>query len=288
MNPVFLLRLAFDFTAVSLLVIGLAYWWLGNAVHELAGTAMFVLLIVHNIFNRRWYGAVKQTRAEPRSLFNVAITFVLMIAMLALLITSVLISNTLAGFIPAFGTFTARQVHIFAGYWALVIVAIHLGLRWPLLMAFARNLFGITQSSAARTLALRLLAVAIAVYGVWSSFALGIGSKLAMQMTLDWWNFEESAAGFFVHCIAIAGLYIFLTYYILKWVQQRKRRTPAVAVAALSLFFAVSSAETNAQAQADGEQGRSSRRRQSLARSPATPGLRGLRSSDTAVGQPHL
>ena len=136
----------------------------------------------------------------------------------------------MSGFIPAFGGFTARQIHIFAGYWVLVIVAIHLGLRWPLLMAFARNLFGITQPSAARTLALRLLAVAIAIYGVWSSFALGIGSKLAMQMTLDWWNFEESVAGFFVHCIAIAGLYIFLTYYAMKWVQQRKRRTPAVAL----------------------------------------------------------
>ncbi len=122
-------------------------------------------------------------------------------------------------------------------------------------MSVVRNLFGITQASLVRTLMLRLLAVAIAVHGVWSSFALGIGSKLAMQMTLDWWNFEESVAGFFVHCIAIAGLYIFLTYYILKWVQQRKRRTPAVAVAALSLFFAVSSAETNAQAQATGSKG---------------------------------
>jgi len=36
---------------------------------------------------------------------------------------------------------------------------------------------------------------------------------------------------------------------------QSKRRTPAVAVAALSLFFAVSSAETNAQTQATGSKG---------------------------------
>jgi hypothetical protein len=49
---------------------------------------------------------------------------------------------------------------------------------------------------------------------------LGVGTKLSMQVTLDWWNFEESTAGFFVHCIAIAGLYIFLTYYTLKWIQR--------------------------------------------------------------------
>jgi acetyl esterase/lipase len=255
LNSVFLLRLAFDFTAASLLLIGLAYWWLGNAAHELAGTAMFVLLIVHNVFNRRWYGTVAKTRREPRSVINVGVTFLLLAGMLALLVTSVLISNTLSGIIPAYGVFTARQIHIFAGYWVLVIVAIHLGLRWPLLMSVARTLFGITRSSAPRTWVLRFAAIAIAVHGVWSSYALGIGSKLAMQMTLDWWNFEDSVAGFFVHCIAIAGLYIFLTYYIMKWLQQRKSRTPAVAVAALSLFFAVSSAETNAQTQAVGSKG---------------------------------
>ena len=40
---------------------------------------------------------------------------------------------------------------------------------------------------------------------------LGLGTKLAMQVTLDWWNFEESVLGFFVHCIAVAGLYMSVT-----------------------------------------------------------------------------
>lgn len=220
MNPVFLLRLAFDFTAASLLLIGLAYWWLGNAVHELAGTAMFLLLLVHNVFNRRWYGTVPKTPREPRGLLNVGVTLLLLIGMAALLVTSVLISNTLSGFLPSFGGFTARQVHVLAGYWVLVIVAIHLGLRWPMLMGVARKLFGIAQPSAARTLVLRVLAAAIAIHGVWSSFALGVGTKLAMQTTLDWWNFEDAVAGFFVHCLAIVGLYITLTYYAMKWTQR--------------------------------------------------------------------
>jgi len=227
MNPVFLLGLAFDLSAASLLLIGLAYWWLGNTVHELAGTAMFVLLIVHNVFNRRWYGTVPRTRPEPRPLFNVAVTFLLMTGMLALLVTSVLISNTLSGLIPAYGGFTARQIHIFAGYWVLVIVAVHLGLRWPLIMNAARNLFGISKPSVVRTVVLRISAAAIAIHGVWSSFALGVGAKLSMQMTLDWWNFEEAVAGFFVHCIAIVGLYIFLTCYAMSLIQYRRRRAIA-------------------------------------------------------------
>ncbi|WP_455153302.1 DUF4405 domain-containing protein [Bradyrhizobium cenepequi] len=229
MSSVFLWRLLADLVAAGLLVFGLSYWWLGNTAHELAGTAMFLLLIAHNVLNRRFYGMIARTRREARGLFNVAVTLALIVAMAALLVTSVLISNTLSGFMSPFGGFTARQIHTLAAYWVLVIVAVHLGLRWPVIMGVARNLFGIAKPNAVRAWALRLVAVAIAVHGVWSSFALAIGTKLTMQMTLDWWNFEESVAGFFVHCVAIAGLYICLTYYAMKWLQARKRGTRSAA-----------------------------------------------------------
>jgi hypothetical protein len=121
-----------------------------------------------------------------------------------------------------------RQIHTLAAYWVLVIVSVHLGLRWPMIMGMARNLFGISKANVVRTLALRASAVVIAIHGVWSSFELGLGTKLAMQVTLDWWNFEESVSGFFVHCIAIAGLYITLTYYGMKWLQHRRNMTTSI------------------------------------------------------------
>lgn len=224
MNPVFLSRLVFDLIAAGLLIFGFSYWWLGNVAHEAAGTAMFLLLIAHNVFNRRWYGTIAKAQREPRTLFNIVVTFLLMLAMLALLVTSVLISNALSGVMSPYAGFTVRQIHTLAAYWVLVIVSVHLGLRWPILMGVTRKLVGITQPNAVRTVALRVIAVVIALYGVWSSFELAIGTKLSMQMTLDWWNFEESVAGFFIHCVAIAGLYICVTYYAMKWLQQRKRK----------------------------------------------------------------
>jgi hypothetical protein len=219
MSRLFLSRLWLDGLAAALLLLGLAYWWLGNAVHELAGTAMFLLLIAHNLFNRRWWGSVGRTRREPRSLFNVAVTFALLIAMLALLLTSVLISNALSPFLPPWGGFTVRQIHTLAAYWVLVVVAIHLGLRWPMLMGLVRNLFGIRKPSALRSLALRVIASGIALCGVWSVAVLGLGGKLSMQMTLDWWNFEEAVASFFLHCITVAGLVMVVTYYGLRLAQ---------------------------------------------------------------------
>lgn len=159
MSPVFLTRLFLDLLAAGLLLFAFSYWWLGNVAHELAGTAMFLLVIVHNVFNRRWYGAIPKARRDVRGLFNIVVTFLLLVAMLALLVTSVLISHALSGVMSPFGGFTVRQIHTLAAYWVLVIVAVHLGLRWPMLMGVARKLARITQPSDARTLVLRMIAI---------------------------------------------------------------------------------------------------------------------------------
>ncbi|HEV7335074.1 MAG TPA: DUF4405 domain-containing protein [Bosea sp. (in: a-proteobacteria)] len=228
MSRFFALRLWLDGLAAVLLVFGLSYWWLGNVAHELAGTLMFVLLIAHNVFNRRWYGNLSRTRREPRSLFNVLVTGGLLLAMLALLVTSILISNALASFLPPWGGFSVRQIHTVAAYWVLVIVAVHLGLRWPMLIGLARVAFGLRGTSPIRTSILRALTGAVAVYGIWSCLVLGLGMKLTMQMSLDWWNFEESVAGFFIHVGAIAGLVISGTYYAMKLIDfARPGRRPS-------------------------------------------------------------
>lgn len=183
---------------------------------------MFLLIVSHIGFNRRFWTRIGRTPRAPRPLINVAITIALAVAMLVLLATSVLISENLPGLLPAAAVFSTRQVHTLAAYWALVIVAIHLGLRWPRLMGMARGLFGITRDSVARAVLLRAGALAIAAHGVWSSLQLGLGGKLTLQLSLDWWNFEQSVAGFFVHCLAIAGLYGVLTYYVVRWLPSRR------------------------------------------------------------------
>ncbi|WP_417260444.1 MULTISPECIES: DUF4405 domain-containing protein [Alphaproteobacteria] len=222
MNAKILSRLSMDIVAAGLFLIGLAYWWLGNAIHEFVGTAMFVLVIAHNIINRRWYRTLPKTRKEPRSLLNVVLTFVLALVMLVLLGTSIIISKTLSfGF---YDGFTVRQIHVLAGYWGLVIVAIHLGFRWQMIMGIVRNLFGVSKPGREVTFAMRLMAAGVALYGAMvSSSALDMGYRLSMTMTLDWWNFEESVIGFFVHTIAIMGFYIFATHYALVLFQTSKR-----------------------------------------------------------------
>lgn len=220
----FLLRLVLDGIAAGLLLVGIAYYWLGNAAHELIGTGMFLLVLAHNVFNRRWWGNVKKTPREARGWVDVALTLSLLGGMLALVLSSVLISQTVFSFLQLDSGFTVRQIHTFAAHWVVILVAMHLGMRWKRVMHAARSAFKLAEGSMVRTVTLRMLAAAIAGYGLQSSFVMGVGSKLAMQMSLEWWDFEASKAGFFVHWISIVGLYVFLTHYTLVWMQTRQRR----------------------------------------------------------------
>jgi hypothetical protein len=147
----------------------------------------------------------------------------LAMAMSVLLVSSFLISRDLFSFTALDGAFAVRSLHLFAAYWALFVVAIHLGTRWQVIMNVSRSALRISGSSALRSSILRLLALAIAVYGVHSSFEMSFGSKLMLVVTLDMWDFNESTPDFFLNYFSIMGLYAVLTYYILQWLRMRRR-----------------------------------------------------------------
>ena len=224
-KPLFLLRLVLDFVAAGLLMAALAYYWLDNATHEIIGTAMFLLLIAHNIFNRRWYSTITKGRREARGIATKIINLSLLTTMLALLVTSVIISQTVFSFLPLTSSFTARQIHTFAAYLSLVIAAVHLGLHWSMIMGLVHSRFGVTSESKVRTFVLRGLATLIAAFGVHSLFAVNVGSKLFMQTTIEFWDFQTSTAAFFVHHAAIIGLCVFVSHYGLRLLKTPRQRS---------------------------------------------------------------
>lgn len=223
MTPLFLFRLILDSVAAGLLLAALAYNWLDNTAHEIIGTAMFGLLAAHIGFNRRWFVGLKRVRREPRWLLTRTINLALLGTIASLLVTSVVISQTVFSFLDLTSTFTARQIHGLVGYLALMIAGVHLGLQWTVVMNVARCRFGLAAPRPVRINALRALTVCIAAYGAYSLAAINVGAKLTMAMTMDFWDFESQAMGFFVHVASILGLGAALGHYGLKAVGGLRR-----------------------------------------------------------------
>ena len=106
MTPLFLFRLILEGVAAGLLLAALAYNWLDNTAHEIIGTAMFALLATHIVFNRRWFAGLERMRWERRCLLTRTVNLALLLTMLALLVTSVIISQTVFSFLGLTSTFT--------------------------------------------------------------------------------------------------------------------------------------------------------------------------------------
>lgn len=227
MSAIFHIRLVLDLLALGLFLGALAYWWLDNISHEVIGTGMFALLILHNVFNRWWYGALPKTRWSAKPLVTLVLNLTLLFTMVTLLTTSVLISQSLFRGL-AFGGATVRDLHILAAYWALVIVSIHLGLHWSIVTNTLRRLLAIRQSSWPLQALMRAAALVIAAYGVLSSLENDIGSKLILLPTMQFWDFNENTIGFFVQHASIIGLYVVLAHYLmiglLSWKQRQTVR----------------------------------------------------------------
>ncbi len=224
MSRKMLSKLAIDLVMIALMLVAMAYPITGNTIHELVGILMFVLFIVHNILNRRWYQTVLKGKNDVLRVLNAAVNLLLLVTMVTLIVSAVPVSRTVFAFIPVNGGMIARQIHVLAAYWVFILMSVHLGMHWGMIIGAVSKMTGITDTNHIRTMALRIMTALIAVYGVHAFFDRDVGSKLILYYTYSYWNFDESAMFFFTDYLSIMGFCICVTYYVLKFVQNREKQ----------------------------------------------------------------
>ncbi len=216
---------AIDLVMTVIMLVAMANRFTGNTIHELVGVLIFVLFIVHNILNRRWYQTVlNKGKNNVLRILNTAVNLLLLVTMVTLMASAVPISRTVFAFIPVNGGMIARQIHVLAAYWGFILMSVHLGMHWGMVIGVVSKMTGITGTNHICTMALRIMTVLIAVYGVHASFERDVGSKLILYYTYSYWNFDESAMFFFTDYLSIMGFCICVTYYVSKFVRNREKQ----------------------------------------------------------------
>ncbi|MCX5568178.1 DUF4405 domain-containing protein [Kaistia nematophila] len=209
-------RLALTAGASLCLLLALAYWWQTNLVHELAGVAMFALVGRHvyvnrvsllNMFRRR--GGVKRRLVSGLHLMFIA-------NMLVLQATSLAISQSVFAWLPIRETVTVRDLHWVSAYWLVMTVGVHVGLHWSRVMAMTRSILRIRGESGLRAWILRMVATAFAAFGLWSCGVLNLITKLTWNYSLEFWDFADSVAPFFLHWGGVLALPAVVTYYLVQ------------------------------------------------------------------------
>lgn len=219
-------RLSLDLLMVVLILLEFAYAFTGSTVHELIGLSMLSLFVVHGAWNGRRFANLFKGKYGGLRVASMAINVLLLIAVSLMIISGLLNSDILFSLLKIELDLLPRELHTASAYWLLLLMGVHLGMHWTMIMNETRKLAGVPWVSLPlplRTAALHLLAASLAIYGVFASFERDVFSRLTAYFSFGDRGADEPILGFFLQYVAIVGLYGFLTYHALQFFKNRSR-----------------------------------------------------------------
>lgn len=206
-----------DLAMTVLLPLLMAEILIGQEIHEWLGTGMLVLFVAHHILNAGWWKSLFKGKYTPSRAFSVIIDLLLLLDMAALGISGILMSNFVFGFLSLRGMMmAARQLHLLASYWGLILMSAHLGMHMEMFMGMGRKLFRISEKNRVRAWILRAAAMGISLYGIYAFFTQQLPDYLFLQTHFVLFDETKAAAVYFAETVAMIVLFAAIAHYLNK------------------------------------------------------------------------
>lgn len=207
-------------TAALLFLMGYQFW--GETAHEWVGTGMFVLFILHHILNLNWHKRLFKGNYTAKRTVTLCVDILVLLAMLALMYSGIVMSSHVFAFLPIeSGIALARKLHILGAYWGFILMSLHLGLHWNMILGMLRKHAKLPVSRA-RDTALFLASAVIAAYGVYVFISRNFATYLFLQSEFVFLDYSEPKLLFYLDYLALMGLCIFITHYASKLYRRKK------------------------------------------------------------------
>lgn len=213
MKPKMIAKICVDIGMTIALLLLMPYELVGQAAHEWIGIGIFILFIIHHILNRKWSRNALKGKYTPLRVWQTLLVILVLVSMIGSMVSGIILSRHALSFLPISGGRSfARRLHMLASYWGFVLMSLHLGLHWSMIMGMAGKL--VKNVSLVRTWMLRILALAIAGYGIFAFVRREIGSYMLLRTQFVFFDFEEPLIFFLLDYMAVMGLFVFIGHYL--------------------------------------------------------------------------
>lgn len=220
MRPKTMIKVLVDVIMTALFLALMAFHITGNKVHEWLGASLFILFILHHILNWNWYKSLFKGNYAAVRILHTAVNMLLMAAMIGMLVSGVMLSREVFDFLNISAGRLGRRLHMVSTSWGFLLMSIHLGFHWGMVVNAAKKLTN--KSDRNITIASRLAAVILSVYGVYALIFREIWNKLFLLVEYAFFDYEEPALLFFADYTAIMGLFACVAYYSVKLIRKTK------------------------------------------------------------------
>ena len=138
MNRKFKIKIAVDMLMTISLLFLMSFELIGDAAHEWLGMAMFFLFVVHHVLNRKWTGNLRKGKYTMRRVMQTILVVLLLLCMAGSMLSGIILSNYVFKFVRIKGAANlARNVHMLCAYWGFLLMSVHLGMHWNMMIGMA-------------------------------------------------------------------------------------------------------------------------------------------------------
>lgn len=228
MKPKQIVKISVDaaMTLGMLFLMGYHLW--GDTAHEWVGAGLFLLFILHHIFNWRWWTGLFRGRYTSVRILQATINLLTLAAMLGLMVSGVILSSKVFAFLQIRGRMAfARRLHMAASYWGFLLMTAHLGLHWGMLLGMVQKAGKTKLPGRPASYWLTLPGVLVAAYGAAAMVKRDLATYLFLRAEFVFLDFSESRLLFYLDYLAIMGTFIFLAHFAAKLLRKRKGRKTA-------------------------------------------------------------
>lgn len=214
------IKIIVDIAMTVLLIMQMAYIFLGQELHEWTGILLFVLFVIHHGLNINWIKNISKGRYSLRRMFLTVINSMIFLAMIGLITSGITMSQFAAQNLDlGLSMSIARKIHIVSSYSGYILMSIHIGLHLSFISRI-KKIINKKNNNKAMDYVLKFTSIALVIYGLYSLVKHDLFSYVFLRKEFVFFNMSQPVVLFILDYIAIMGFWVIITKYFEKMLRK--------------------------------------------------------------------
>lgn len=213
-------KMIIDIIMYILFIILMGYHITGAKAHEIIGVITFIMFLLHNILNIKWYKTLFKGQYNFFRIIQNIINILLFISFIGIISSSLIISGYVFEFLNISTTMFGRELHMISTSWGYIFMSIHLGFH---LGMFINKLSQKIKKSSFEYI-YYLLVVLLCFYGVYAFVKLKLWNDLFLLVKFKFFDMNQSKLLFYLDYIAVSLVFVILAHNLLTIIRKKAKK----------------------------------------------------------------
>ncbi|MGN0819697.1 MAG: DUF4405 domain-containing protein [Christensenellaceae bacterium] len=222
-----IVKITVDAAMIALFLLLMGYHLFENFQHEWFGASLFVLFIIHNVLNLKWYKNLFNGRYSAVRILTIIVNCLLLCSMLANIVSAFMLSRNVFRFLGLTSGSIGRKIHLVATVWSFLLMSVHFGLHQQMFIGIAKKIC--QPNTIVKNVlkwSIRAIFFAVCIYGIIVFVQREVYSDMFLLKEFKFMDFSESKIKFFADYISVFILFASVGHYLKKCLAMlSKRRT---------------------------------------------------------------